>query len=97
VARIISRAKAQRRKENLRKRGSALRLCAFARENVLGKKHFLCKAVSLRVCDFIALAYQPSMTSVRRSYFWIFSKSSDAFHLTKLSQKGETFRSTRHY
>jgi len=30
VARIISRAKAQRRKENLRKRGSALRLCAFA-------------------------------------------------------------------
>jgi len=30
VARIISRAKAQRRKEDLRKRGSALRLCAFA-------------------------------------------------------------------
>jgi len=35
VARITSGAKAQRRKENLRKRGSALRLCAFAREIIL--------------------------------------------------------------
>ncbi len=36
----ISRAKAQRRKENRQKRGSALRLCAFAGETA----YFLCKA-----------------------------------------------------
>jgi len=37
----ISRAKAQRRKENLRKRGSALRLCAFAREISSAKTLFV--------------------------------------------------------
>jgi hypothetical protein len=39
----ISRAKAQRRKENLRKRGSALRLCAFAREISSAKNAFCAK------------------------------------------------------
>jgi len=39
----ISRAKAQRRKENLRKRGSALRLCAFAREIPSAKNTFCAK------------------------------------------------------
>jgi len=43
----ISRAKAQRREENLRKRGSALRLCA---RNILGKKHSLCKALHRCAC-----------------------------------------------
>src|SRR6185369_9292930 len=38
----FSRAKAQRRKENFRKRGSALRLCA---RNILGKQHFFAKAL----------------------------------------------------
>jgi len=41
VARIVSRAKAQRRKENLSKRGSALRLCAFAREISSAKTLFV--------------------------------------------------------
>src|SRR6185369_7375930 len=38
-----SPAKAQRRKENLRKRGSALRLCAFAREISSAKNTFCAK------------------------------------------------------
>src|SRR6185369_11570552 len=48
VARITSRAKAQRRKENLSKRGSALRLCAFAREISSAKNTFCVNHVSWR-------------------------------------------------
>jgi hypothetical protein len=43
TARNIFRAKAQRRKENPAKRGSALRLCASAREIFSRMKHFCAK------------------------------------------------------
>jgi len=43
VARIVSRAKAQRRKENLR---NAAALCAFCARNILGKNTFCVNHVS---------------------------------------------------